>query len=152
VFGIFAVSTNLNAQNRDKQRQENKKTQNFATREPAFTNFTCYGCMEEKGLMIGRDVSFMLNGVKVANIRLITVDKATREFKTSFVNGKFFERKVEIEYPKDRLTDGSLVYSSDNTKKSDSMINLKGNAKITHNHKPGEDETIEADEIIITLI
>jgi transcriptional regulator with XRE-family HTH domain len=154
VLGIFAVNTNLSAQNKDKQRSENKKAEDSAKRELAFSDFTCYGCMEERGLVIGRDVSFMLNGVKVSNIRLITIDKVTREFNTSFGKGKFLERKVEVEYPKDMLVDGRLKYSSDNTKESDSSINLKGNARITRvndKDKPGDDEYIEADEIRITL-
>lgn len=154
VFVIFAVGTTLSAQNSDLQKQKNKKTEKIEDRELAFTDFSCYGCTEKKGLMIGRDVSFKLNGVKVTGLRLIVIDKVTREFDALFVVGKFSERMVEVEYPKDMLIDSTLNYSADNIKKSDSKIFLKGKSKLTDiNDKdnPNDDETIEADEITITL-
>jgi hypothetical protein len=104
--------------------------------------------------MIGRDVSFKLNGVKVTGLKLIVVDKDTREFDALFVVGKFSERKVEVDYPKDLLADSTLKYSADNIKESDSRIILKGKSKITDindKENPNDDETIEADEIIISL-
>lgn len=154
VFGVFVVTTNLSAQNADMQKEKDKKTEKKVERDLAFTDFSCYGCTEKKGLMIGRDVSFKLNGVKVSGVRLIVIDKVTREFDALFVVGKFSERMVEVEYPKDMLMDSTLKYSADKIKKSDSRIILKGKSKIIDiNDKDNlnDDETIEADEIIITL-
>lgn len=154
ILGVFTVNTKLNAKNTDTQKQANKKVENLAERELAFSDFSCYGCTEKKGLVIGRDVSFKLNGVKVSSIRLIVIDKETREFDALFVVGKFLERKVEIDYPKDMIADGNLKYSADKIKESGSRINLIGSAKImdiNNKDNPNDDESIEADEIIITL-
>lgn len=154
VFGIFAVSTKLSAQNSDLQKQKAKKVEKKVERDLVFTDFSCHGCTEKKGLMIGRDVSFKLNGIKVSNLKLIIIDKATREFDALFVVGKFSERLVEVDYPKDILVDATLKYSADNIKESDSKIILKGKSKIidlNDKDNPNDDETIEADEIIITL-
>ncbi len=153
-LGIFAVNTKLSAQKNDKKKLENNNEKNLSQKELPFFDFSCYGCMEKKGLMIGRDVSFKLNGVIVKNIRLIVIDRETREFDALFVEGNFLERKVTIEYPKEYLIDGSMAYSADKIDKSDSKIILKGSAKvydINDKDNPNDDESIEADEIIITL-
>jgi hypothetical protein len=110
--------------------------------------------MEEKGLMIGRDVSFTLNGVKVKNIKLISFDKNTREYNASFIKGLFSARKVEVEYSRDRLINGGMKYSAEKVRESDSEISLKANAMIVvQNEKdnPDDDEIIQADEILIRL-
>lgn len=154
ILGIFAVNTKLNAQKNDTKKHENKIEENLSQNELSFIDFSCYGCLEKKGLMIGRDVSFKLNGVIVKNIRLIVIDKETREFDALFVEGKFLERKMTIEYPKEWLIDGSMKYSADKIDKSDSKIILKGNAKVydlNDKDNPNDDESIETDEIVITL-
>lgn len=64
------------------------------------------------------------------------------------------ERKVEVDYSKDLLIDGDLEYSADKVKKTDSQIFLKGNARIFDVHDTNnleDDESIEADEIVINL-
>jgi transcriptional regulator with XRE-family HTH domain len=154
ILGIFAVNTNLSAQNTDKQNQENKKVENSRERVLVFSDFSCYCHIEEKGLMIGRDVSFKLSGVKVTNLRLIAIDKKTREFNALFVKGKFLECKVEVEYPKGMLIDMDMNYLADTVKMSDLKITLKGNAKIVDlndKENPDDDGFIEAEEIIIIL-
>jgi len=88
-------------------------------------------------------------------LRLIAIDKETREFTALFIEGKFLERKVLAEYPKEWLVDGSLRYSADMIDETDSEIILRGNAKIydlNDTDNPDDDESIETDEIIITLI
>lgn len=155
ILGIFAINANVRAQKSDNaQITERKEIESTLEREFMFSNFTCYGCLEKDGLMIGRDVSFTLNGVKVKNLRLIALNKKTREFNSLFVTGKFLERKVEVDYPHDMLIDGGMEYSADKIEKSDSKIYLKGNAKvmdINNKNDINDDESIEADEILISL-
>ena len=110
--------------------------------------------MEKNGLLIGRDISFTLLGVKAHNLRLIAIDTETREFTTLFIEGKFLERKVLAEYPKEWLVDGSLLYSADMIDETDSEIILRGHAKVYDLNdidNPEDDESIEADHIIIAL-
>lgn len=154
VLGVFAVTAKLGAQNIVTEKQDNKKVENLIEKELPFFDFSCFGCMEKKGLVIGRDISFKLNGVEVKNVRLISIDKETREFDALFVEGKFLERKVTIDYEKEWLIDGSLEYSADKVNKSDSKIILNGNAKVydlNDKDNVSDDESIEANEIIITL-
>ena len=128
ILGVFAVNGKLVAQYKVEQKQENTKTMDLPDKEIPFYDFSCYGCMEQKGLIIGRDMSFKLRGVKVTNVRLMAIDKETEEFNSLFVKGQFLERKVILEYRKDWLIDGSLEYSAVKIDKSDSQIILKGNS------------------------
>ncbi len=155
VLGIFAVSSKVNANNAENNDQVIISAESFTKSDLPFFDFSCHGCMEKKGLIIGRDISFTLVGVKVKNIRLIAIDTETREFDALFVEGKFLERKVTVQYPKDWLVDGSLRYSADMIDETDSEIILRGNAKIYDLHdidSPDDDESIETDHIIISLI
>lgn len=154
ILGIFAVNKRLSAQDSNSPKGDKEIIENASNSELPFFDFSCYGCTEKKGLVIGRDISFKLAGVKVKNVRLMVIDKETREFDALFLEGKFLERKVIIDYPKDWLIDGSLEYSADNIDKSKSKIILKGNAKVyDQNDKanPNDDESIETDEIVINL-
>jgi transcriptional regulator with XRE-family HTH domain len=153
-LGIFVVSTRLSAQDSDSPKGDKDLIENSSKSELPFFDFTCYGCTQKKGLVIGRDISFKLTGVIVKNVRLMIIDKETREFDALFVEGQFLERKVIIDYPKDWLIDGSLEYSADNIDKSKSKIILKGNAKVYDKNdkaNPDDDESIETDEIVINL-
>ncbi|MEA3479084.1 MAG: helix-turn-helix domain-containing protein [Bacteroidota bacterium] len=155
VLGVFAVSSKVKANNAENNDQVITSAESFSDSDLRFYNFSCHGCMEKKGLIIGRDISFTLVGVKVKNIRLIAIDKETREFDALFVEGKFLERKVTVKYPKEWLVDGSLRYSADMIDETDSEIILRGNAKVydlNDIESPDDDESIETDEIIITLI
>jgi transcriptional regulator with XRE-family HTH domain len=155
ILGVFAVNNKLTAQQSDKEALQTKKVEKSTKPELPFYDFSCHGCMGEKGLLIGRDVSFKLNGVEVKNLRLIAIDEETREFNALFVKGQFLKRKVTIDYIEEYLIDGSLKYSADKIDKSDSKIILKGNAKVfdlNDNENPDDDESIETDEIIINLI
>ncbi len=119
-----------------------------------FLDYSCLGCTESKGLLIGRDMSFKLNGVQVSNVRLMVIDKETRAFDALFVKGQFLQQKVIINYPKDYLIDGSMAYSADSVQQSAFRIILKGKAKVyDQNNKsnPDDDESIEAEEIVIQL-
>ena len=154
-FGALAVSSKVNAHVAANDGQEQYTAENFSNSDLRFYDFSCYGCMEKKGLIIGRDISFTLAGVKVKNIRLIAIDKETREFDALFVEGKFLERKLTVEYPGEWLIDGSLRYSADMIDETEKEIILRGHAKvydINDVDNPGDDESIETDEIIITLI
>lgn len=154
VLGVFAVSSKVNANTAENNDQVIISAESFSHSDLPFYDFSCHGCMEKKGLIIGRDISFTLVGVKVKNIRLMTIDTETREFEALFVEGKFLERKVTINYPKEWLIDGSLRYSADEIEKTDSKIILKGNAKVYDLNdidNPEDDESIETDEIIISL-
>jgi transcriptional regulator with XRE-family HTH domain len=154
ILGVFAVKGKLVAQDKIEQKQENTETKDLSEKEIPFFDFSCYGCMEQKGLLIGRDMSFKLRGVKVKNVRLMAIDKETEEFNTLFIKGQFFENKVIAEYTKDWLIDGSLEYSANKIDKDDNQIILKGNAKVydlNDKSNPDDDESIEAKEIIINL-
>jgi len=154
-FGIFAISTKVKANNAGNNEKVNISVETFSNSDLRFYDFSCHGCMEKKGLIIGRDISFTLAGVKVKNIRLIAIDKETREFDALFVEGKFLERKVTAKYPKEWLIDGSLQFSADMIDETDSQIILRGNAKLYDLNdidNPEDDESIETDEIIISLI
>jgi hypothetical protein len=155
ILGVFAVNGKLLAQDKAEQQQVSTKTEDLSENHIPFYDYSCYGCMEQKGLIIGRDMSFKLRGVKVTNIRLMAIDKETEEFNALFVKGQFLERKVILEYRKAWLIDGSLEYSAMKIDKSDNQIILKGNAKVydlNDKSNPDDDESIEAKEIIINLI
>ncbi len=154
ILGIFAVNTRLSAQDSNSPKGDEEIIENASNSELPFFDFSCYGCMEQKGLLIGRDMTFKLRGVKVKNVRLMAIDKETEEFNSLFIKGQFFENKVVTEYPKDWLIDGSLQYSANKVDKSDNQIILKGNAKVydlNDKNNPDDDESIEAKEIIINL-
>lgn len=154
-FGVFAISSKVNANNAKDEELKHIRTEDFSGGDLPFYDFSCYGCMEKNGLIIGRDISFTLVGVKVKNLRLIAIDIKTREFTALFIEGKFLERKVMAEYPREWLVDGSLQYSADMIDETDSEIILRGNAKIYDLNdidNPDDDESKECDEIIITLV
>lgn len=149
--GVLLIHSKVNA-NDTEQRQI--LAEDFSDGELPFYDFSCHGCMEKNGLLIGRDISFTLLGVKVQNLRLIAIDKETREFRALFIEGKFLENKVLAEYPKEWLVDGSLAYSADMIDETGSEIILRGNAKVYDLNDiddPADDESIEADHIVITL-
>lgn len=156
VAGVFFINTETKAQKNDEQLlAENDKPKKEKVREIVFTNFTCYGCFEEEDVMVGRDVSFTLTGVKVKNIRLIYLNKKTREFNALFVEGTFKEGSVDLTIPKDMLYDLSISYKADKIEKTDSQIILKGNAIVMDQNKKettDDDESIEAEKIILNLI
>lgn len=58
---------------------ENQKEQGLT-----FSNFSAHGSMEVDGLLIARDISFTLAGVKINNIRLLVLNQETREFESLF--------------------------------------------------------------------
>ena len=153
-FGIFAISSKVNANGAEMRAQKQIRVDNLSTGDLPFYDFSCYGCMEKNGLIIGRDISFTLLGVKAENLKLIAIDKETREFTALFIEGKFLERKVVAEYPREWLVDGSLGYSADMIDETDAEIILRGNAKVydlNDPDNPEDDESIETDIIIITL-
>lgn len=154
VLGVFAISSKVNANSVENNDQVIISAESFSNSDLPFYDFSCHGCMEKKGLIIGRDISFTLVGVKVKNIRLMVIDTETREFEALFIEGKFLERKVTVQYPKEWLIDGSLRYSADMIDETESEIILRGNAKIYDLNdidSPDDDESIETDEIIISL-
>lgn len=153
-FGVFGISSKVNANGAEMGAQKQIRVDNLSTRDLPFYDFSCYGCMEKNGLIIGRDISFTLLGVKAKNLKLIAIDKETRDFTALFIKGKFLERKVLAEYPREWLVDGSLAYSADMIDETDAEIILRGNAKVYDLNdidNPEDDESIETDIIIITL-
>lgn len=149
VLGIVTITNSANAQKENDPENTaaiEKTPQN--TEDLFFTNFSCEGCFEEKGLMIGRDVKFILDGVKV-NLRLIALDKETRHFNTGFVTGNLMEKKVELFIPQSALDEDFVSFTSETIDKTPRTIHLKGKAKL-FDKETGEG--FEADEIIITRI
>ncbi len=148
IFGLFAITSESKAQKEEKANSliadKNASNANIS-KEMVFSNFSCQGCFDEKDQMIGRDVKFKIGGVKV-NVRLILLDKKTREFR-SFVKGKLLPNKVDVTCADDALNDGFVKYTADEKiEASGNKILLKGNAKLTSS----QNESIEADEIVIT--
>ncbi|NJK96756.1 MAG: helix-turn-helix transcriptional regulator [Bacteroidales bacterium] len=92
VVGIFFINPNIKHQNKYllQQKRENKDS---TEQNLYYSDFTCLGCMDEKGLTIGRDVNFTLNGVKVTNIRLIALDRKKRELQRLVYKRKIFDKK-----------------------------------------------------------
>ena len=151
VFGITTINSEIKAQRVENKQVEKEKPKrdNSHQREMVFSNFSCEGCFEENGLMIGRDVKFDYIGTKV-DVRLIAINKQTREFNVGFTKGIFMEHRVEISIAEDMLVNDLVTYSAEKVEKSDDNIFLKGKAKVTYQYddKIG---TIETDEILISL-
>jgi hypothetical protein len=147
ILGLFTVFTNGNAQNDITKPAVNKGSlEQLKDRELTFSDFTCHGCFEENGFLIGRDIKFKLAGV-VVNTRLIMLNTKTREFTAIFTKGIFYENKVEVTITRDELVDNLFMYTADNMDKSKDRIALKGHARINSN----KEDYIEADEIILNL-
>lgn len=152
IVGVLTLNHSLNAQQNEPS--DLKPTKKTKIRSLPFYSFECDGCFTKNGLMIGRDVSFRLNGVDMKNIRLLVIDSETREFNTSFTDGILLEQKIIMNYPKELFLENDLVYSADEIVKSEIEIQLKGNAKINYinnNDNPNDDELFEAKEIIIKI-
>lgn len=150
IFGLFLLITESNAQKENKndsQVTEKSSSKQATSKEMSFSNFYCEGCFDDKDDIIGRDVKFTNNGVTV-NVRLIKLNKKTREFNAGLVKGKLFENKVEITLVQEMLNDGTIKYTADKVEKSEDKIILKGNAKLTTSHN----DSIETVEIIINTI
>lgn len=153
-FGVLVIHSKVNANDTEYEGQNQVLARDFSDGELPFYDFSCNACMEKNGLLIGRDISFTLLGVKAQNLRLIAIDKETREFTALFMEGRFLERKVLAECPREWLADGSLRYSADMIDETDTGIVLRGHAKVYDLNdvdNPGDDESIETDIIIITL-
>jgi transcriptional regulator with XRE-family HTH domain len=148
-FGLFTLTTEINAQNESKaksQLTDNNSSKQSSGGEMIFSNFSCENCFDDNDDMIGRDVKFENSGVKI-KIGLIKLNRKTREFKSGYITGKILQNKVELTCPKDMLNDSSVKYTADKVEQLGDKILLKGNAKLAST----QNDSIEADEIIITL-
>ena len=150
VFGVVGLVSEIKAEKRIKvsiQATDNtQKKEQLKSRETVFSDFTAYGCFEENDELIGRDIKFKLNGVNV-NVKLIKLNKKTREFNSTFVKGTLYQNKVEVIVTEDEINDKLVRYTADNVEKSGDKILLKGNAILTSN----QNDSIKTDEIIISL-
>lgn len=150
VFGVVGLVSEIKAEKGNKvsiQSIENtQKKAPFKNRETVFSNFTAYGCFEENDELIGRDIKFRLSGVNV-NVKLIKLNKKTREFNANFVKGILYENKVEVTVTPDEINDQLVRYTADNVEKSKDKILLRGNAILTSNQK----DSIKTDVIIVSL-
>lgn len=150
VFGVVGLVSEIKAEKGDKvfvQRTYNtQKKDPLKNRETVFSDFTAYGCFEENDELIGRDIKFRLNGVNV-NVKLIKLNKKTREFNANFVKGTLYQNKVEVTVTPDEINDHLVRYSADNVEKTKDRILLKGNAILTSN----QNDSIKTEEIIISL-
>lgn len=150
LFGVFGLVTESKAEKGNNgfvQVNDNaQKKDQMKSRETVFSDFTAYGCFEENDELIGRDIKFRLNGVHV-NVKLILLNKITREFNANFVKGTLYQNKVEVNVTAEEITDNLVRYTADKVEKSKDKILLKGNAKLTS----PQNDSIETDEIIISL-
>lgn len=148
-FALTAVKSENNTQNNNKITMESEPSgYTYKTnRGMVFSNFHCSECFEENDHLIGRDVEFEHNGIKV-KVGLISVDQRSREFNAGFVKGRFSEMLVEAIIEKKLITSGKLKYSANKITTSDSTLILKGNARLIYGENEG---IIETGEIDITL-
>jgi len=147
VFGLVTESKAEKGNNISIQVNNNaQKKDQLKGRETVFSDFTAYGCFEENDELVGRDIKFRLNGVNV-NVKLILLNKKTREFNSNFVKGTLYQNKVEVDVTQDEINDNLVRYSADSVEKSKDRILLKGNAKLTS----PQNDSIETDEIVISL-
>lgn len=150
VFGVVGLVSEIRAEKGDKisiqKTEQSQKKNALQSRETVFSHFTAYGCFEENDELIGRDIQFRLNGVNV-NVKLLKLNKTTREFNANFVKGTFYQNKVVVKVTPEEINDQLVRYSADNVEKSKDKILLKGNAILTSNQK----DSIQTDEIIISL-
>ncbi len=155
ITGVFAFNARLSAADHRAKNLNNTVIKvNSSGKDLPLYDLSCEGYMEKNGLIIGRDISFKLNGVTFKNVRLLALDKKTLEFDAQFVEGHFSEKKVIIDYQKNWFTDHSLGYTADKVLKTDSEIILKGHAMVydlNSKDNPKDDEAIKADEILILL-
>jgi transcriptional regulator with XRE-family HTH domain len=153
IFAIIMANSEIEEQKSEKKQSAETEDTNkvYVTHlEMFWTDFSCEECFEENGLLIGRNVKFNYLGTYV-DVKLISLNKMTREFNVGFTKGIFREYGIEISIEKDLLKDNLVKYSAEKMKKSNNNIFLTGKAKITYKYdtKIG---TIETHEIVITLI
>lgn len=115
-------------------------------REMVFSYFSCGGCMSDKNELIGRDVEFKINGVKL-KVKLIRINQTTWEFDALLLKGHIFFDKVEINCFKDVIKAGAIKFSGNRVTKQPGKILLSGNATVETN----QDEFINASEIILNI-
>ena len=144
VLAITTVNSEIKAQNNDKPKKTTKKREYAykTNRGMVFSNFHCAECFEENDILIGRDVEFEHNGIRV-KVGLISINQQSREFNAGFVKGRFSEMLVEATIEKGLFNDGIIEYSADKVTKSDSTILLEGNAKLIYGKNEGFIETGE---------
>jgi transcriptional regulator with XRE-family HTH domain len=148
VFVITTINSESNAQkNENKQSNLSDTNKVYVTHlGMAWSNFSCEECFEENDILTGRDVKFDYNGTHV-DVKLISVNKKTREFNVGFTKGIFREQRVEISIERGLLKN-LVKYSAKKIEKSENTIYLFGNAKLLYNNDNG---IIETNEILITI-
>ncbi len=152
VLGVFIVKQNYGELSMDATQHKTNDIRNSVKYNIDFSNFSCDGCIEDNQFIIGRDVSFKLGNASFKNIRLIYLDKKTREFNTSFIKGAFLDHKVEVECSKDLLIGGNIKYSGDQIEELKDGILVLGNAKVYEANdikNLNDDQIIQSDEILI---
>jgi transcriptional regulator with XRE-family HTH domain len=149
VLGITAINSVVNAQkSENKQSTVSNTSKAYSTPyEMAWSNVKCGECFNENDRMIGRDVKFDYNGIHI-DVKLISLNKMTREFNVGFAKGILREQRVEISMEKFLLDDKVVNYTADKIEKSDNNIVLFGNAKLSYNNDSG---VIASNEILITI-
>lgn len=150
VFGVVGLVSEIRAEKGNKitlQKNDNiKKKDQLQNGDPVFSDFTAYGCFEENNELIGRDIKLRLNGVNV-NVKLLKLNKTTREFNANFVKGTLYQNKVEVTVTPDEINDKLVRYDADNVDVSEEKILLRGNATLTSK----QNDSIKTDVIIISL-
>ena len=143
IFGLFLLTTESNAQKENKT--VSKVSDKVSTSNSSNNTLKVSGTFngwDETDEFIGRDVHCTIDGV-LFKLSLISVNKKTSEFHSFFGRGNLYKNKVEITSE----DVDSVKYTANKIEKSGGKILLKGNAKLTYS----QNESIEADEIIITI-
>ena len=149
VLGITTINSKVNAQkSENKQNAIPDTSKVYSTpHEMAWSNVICGECFNDNDRMIGRDVKFDYNGIHI-EVKLISLNKMTREFNVGFAKGILREQRVEISIEKFLLNDNVVNYTADKIEKSKNTIFLFGNAKLSYGNDEG---IIKTNEILITI-
>ena len=143
IFGLFLLTTESKGQKENKtvSKVSDKVSSSNLSNNTLKVSGTFNG-WDETDEFVGRDVHCTIDGV-LFKLSLISVNKKTSEFRSFFGRGNLFKNKVEITSE----DVDSVKYTANKIEKSGGKILLKGNAKLTYS----QNESIEADEIIITI-
>lgn len=147
--GLWLLNTTSNAQNKVENKNTKIRTEpsNHFIDEGRILNLTCDGMWTENNEIIGRDVEFNYEGVKVS-FKIVILNKQNMEFRSTIMKGNILPDKVNVSVPKKAIEAHMLNYSAENIEKNGDNIFLKGNAKLISS----QNDIIETDEIIISMV
>lgn len=143
---ILNIANNIYGQKESDIKERKSQYENTSNRKNLSMRYSYFRSEESfnyNNYLVGRNTIFTVTGVKISS-SLILINESTGEFKTSYATGILTKNKVEIFCSREFLD--SIEYSSLSERVSYRKLHLMGDAKII----PGENQFIEAPEIILT--